>query len=416
MRDVGERAKILIVDDDSRILGILGATLEQEGYKAETANTGKEALEKCQKQLFDVVLVDMKLPDMEGTRLLEIITNSYPAIVRIVITGYPSLENAVQSLNSGADGYLIKPIRPEKLLEQIEEQIERRQKAKLENLLRNSGLSAYEAKIYLSLASDGYSEVRKLSMISGVPRTKAYGALAKLIERGLVFETPGEPRRFDIINPSDAFGTFIQTLKKKISEEASSLAEIEQAISALEAIHEKDQSSKPLNMQKEDVWSIQGCDEIMRRAGEMLSKANTSVCAVTTGTGLVLLYKNFRKTLDDLAEKGVEVQIKVPFGPSSSGLAHELSYVYKIENAPVAIPIFSLLVDEKESLLAQLKTSDLGTEGVMNVGLFSRGEKPCLFFSSLLNSSKQPANSEAASTTDGLSSALCSKQRSAPPK
>lgn len=412
---MGERAKILIVDDDTSILEILSTVLKQEGYKAEVAQTGKKALKKCQTESFDIAIVDIKLPDMEGTKLLEMLNNSNPAMIRIVITGYPSLENAIQSLNTGADGYLIKPIRPERLLEQIEEQIERRQRAKLQNLLRNTGLSAYEAKIYLSLALGGGFEVRKVSMTSGVPRTKVYGALAKLIERGLVFESPREPRRFGITTPSEAFGTLIQTLKKELSEKASSLAELEKAISALEAIHKKEQSSEPLSIQKEDVWSIQGCDEIMRRASEMLSKAKTSVCAVTTEMGLVLFYKNLRKALDDLAEKGVRIQIKATLGPTNASLARELSYVYEVENVPVATPILSLCVDKNELLLAQLKTDNSGTESVKDVGLFSRSRNLCLFFSSLLRVSKQPDHGVGVLASNSVSiSPRSYRQKSAP--
>ena len=379
-----ERVKILVVDDDAGIREVLGSTLEQEGYKAEVAQTGKEAVEKCQTESFDLALIDVKLPDMEGTKLLSMLNKFNPAMVKIMITGYPSLENAVRSINSGANGYLVKPFKSEGLLEQIEEQLERQQRTKWENVLRNTGLSAYEAKIYLSLAVGGCSEARKLSMASGVPRTKSYAALKKLTEKGLVFEIPGEPRRFAITTPSSAFSTSVQSLKRELSEEATSLAELECAISMLESIHEKKQSSKPMNMRKEEVWSVQGRDEITRRTSEMLSKAKTSVYAITTERGLVLFYKNFRKLLDDLAEKGVEVRIKVPIGSSNTSFTHELGYVYRMENVQVAVPIFFLCVDDNDLLLAQSRTDDFKTGGDKDIALFCQSRTLCFFFSSLL--------------------------------
>ncbi len=385
-----ERVKILVVDDDAGIRENLRAMLKQEGYKADVAQTGEEAIEKCQTESFDVALIDIKLPDMEGTRLLYMLNKFNPAMVRIMITGYPSPENAVQSMNSGADGYLVKPFKPEGLLEQIEEHLERRQRTRWENVLRNTGLSAYEAKIYLSLTVGGCSEARRLSMTSGVPRTKAYAALRKLTERGLVFEIPGEPRRFAIKTPSSAFGTFVHSLREELSQETTSLAELEDAISVLESIHEKNQSSTPVNLRREEVWSIKGRDEIMQRTGEMLSKAKTSVYAITTERGLVLFYKSFRKVLDDLAEKGVEIRIRVPIGPFNTSLVRELRYAYKVENVEVAVPIFFVCVDENELLLARLRTDDFKTDSDKDIALFAQSRTLGIFFISLLQFDKRP--------------------------
>lgn len=394
-KEVGEKdmdacVKILVVDDDAGVRQILASLLEQADYRAEVAQTAKEAIEKCQTKSFDVALIDIKLPDMEGTKLLGMLNKFNPAMVKIMITGYPSLENAVQSLNLGADGYVMKPFESEGLLKQIEEQLERHQRAKWENVLRNTGLSAYEAKIYLSLAVEGCSEARRLSMTSGVPRTKAYAALRKLTERGLVFEIPGEPKRFSVTAPSTAFGTLVQSLKKELSEEATSLAELESAISTLESINEKKQSSKPVNTRKEEVWSIQGRNEIKQRTSEMLSRANAHVCAITTERGLILFYKDFSKMLDDLAEKGVEIRINVAIGSSSKSFVRELRYAYKMVNTPVTVPVFFLCVDENELLLARLETDDFKTDSDNDVALFSQSETLCSFFSSLLHFDKCP--------------------------
>jgi sugar-specific transcriptional regulator TrmB/CheY-like chemotaxis protein len=383
-----ESVKILVVDDDAGVRETLGAVLKQAGYEAEGVQTGREAIEKCRTESFDVALIDVKLPDMEGTNLLRIITKFNPEIVKIIVTGYPSLENAVRSLNWGADGYVMKPFNSEALLKKIEEQLERHQRAKWENALRNTGLSAYEAKVYVSLTTEDCSEVRRLSMASGVPRTKTYAALKKLAERGLVSEIPGEPRRFAATAPSDAFSTFVQSLKKELSEEATSLAELQCAISALESIHGKKQSSKPVNTRKEEVWSLQGRDEIKHRASEMLSRAKTSVHALTPESGLIRFYRDFSKMLDNLAEKGVEIRISATIGSSIKSFVRELRYAYKVENTPVTVPIFFLCVDENELLLARLRTDDFRTDSNRDVALYSRSEALCSFFSSLLRSDK----------------------------
>jgi DNA-binding NtrC family response regulator len=76
-----------------------------------------------------MALLDIKLPDMEGTKLLTLLHETTPKMIKIMITGYPSLENAVEALNQGADSYIIKPVRPEKLLALIEEKLEEQKKA-----------------------------------------------------------------------------------------------------------------------------------------------------------------------------------------------------------------------------------------------------------------------------------------------
>ena len=124
-----EKKSILIVDDDRTFLQTLKAILESRGYISDTAETGGEAIEKSKAKLFDLALLDIKLPDMEGTKLLTMMHENLPKTVKIMITGYPSLENAVEALNHEADAYVMKPFEPEKLLALIEEKLEEQSRA-----------------------------------------------------------------------------------------------------------------------------------------------------------------------------------------------------------------------------------------------------------------------------------------------
>jgi len=118
-----DEPKILIVEDDANIRKTLQTILQQKGYKIDTAKTGQEAIKKSKTKFFNLTLLDIKLPDMEGTRLLTLMHKTVPKMIKIMITGYPSLKNAVESLNLGADAYIIKPVKPEKLLALIEEKL-----------------------------------------------------------------------------------------------------------------------------------------------------------------------------------------------------------------------------------------------------------------------------------------------------
>jgi len=125
-----EKFSILIVDDDESILATLSAILEKEGYAIDTAKNGREAIEKSKSRFFDLALLDIRLPDMEGTKLLTKMHDSLPKMVKIMLTGYPSLQNAIEALNLGADAYIIKPVDPEKLIKIIKEKLEKQREAK----------------------------------------------------------------------------------------------------------------------------------------------------------------------------------------------------------------------------------------------------------------------------------------------
>jgi DNA-binding NtrC family response regulator len=118
-----KKASILIVDDSEDILETLRAILDEKGYDVDTAESGGEAIEKSRKNFYNLALLDIRLPDMEGTQLLTGMKETRPKMVKIMITGYASLENAAEALNLGADAYIMKPVNPENLLKVIDEKL-----------------------------------------------------------------------------------------------------------------------------------------------------------------------------------------------------------------------------------------------------------------------------------------------------
>jgi DNA-binding response OmpR family regulator len=117
------KKSILVIDDDKSILRTFTRILQKADYRVEVAETGKEAIEKAEKTKYDLALVDVRLPDMDGTDLLIRLQELIPGTVKIVITGFPSLETGVKALDAGADAYLVKPVKPEDLLMLIEEKL-----------------------------------------------------------------------------------------------------------------------------------------------------------------------------------------------------------------------------------------------------------------------------------------------------
>ena len=123
------KASILIVEDEANIRELLSDILQQNGYSVYTAGNGQEAIQKSKAEFFNLALLDIKLPDMEGTKLLMNLHESVPKMVKIMITGYPTMENAVESLNLGADAYVIKTFKPEELLALIKSKLEKQSQA-----------------------------------------------------------------------------------------------------------------------------------------------------------------------------------------------------------------------------------------------------------------------------------------------
>ncbi len=118
---------ILVVDDDKSILRTFTRILQKSGYEIDVAETGKEAMEKSENRHYDLALVDIRLPDMDGTDLLAKLKKQLQHTVKIMITGFPSLETGVKALDEGADAYLVKPVKPQELLVLLEEKLKNRQ-------------------------------------------------------------------------------------------------------------------------------------------------------------------------------------------------------------------------------------------------------------------------------------------------
>jgi two-component system NtrC family response regulator len=127
---LGETTRILIVDDDENIRKVLVAILEEEGYSVDSVGTARKAIDTSKKKFFNLALIDIRLPDMEGTELLGRINETIPRMRKIIITGYPTLQNAIEAVNKRADAYIMKPFDVEKVLETIKDQLKKQAEEK----------------------------------------------------------------------------------------------------------------------------------------------------------------------------------------------------------------------------------------------------------------------------------------------
>ncbi|MCS7098448.1 MAG: response regulator [Candidatus Methanomethyliaceae archaeon] len=119
------KGRILVIDDDLDIREGISEILKAAGYEVDAVGTALEGIEKSKQKIYHIAFIDIVLPDMSGIDLLTKLEERVPKTKKVIITGFATLENAVQALNLGADAYLIKPVMPEKILEIVEKMMKK---------------------------------------------------------------------------------------------------------------------------------------------------------------------------------------------------------------------------------------------------------------------------------------------------
>jgi DNA-binding NtrC family response regulator len=130
---VENKIKLLLVDDEVKFLKSIAKRLELKNVDVTTASNGQEAITSAEKGLFDVAVVDFKMPGMDGAQVLKTLKESHKYLEIIMLTGHATIDSAVECTKMGAFKYLEKPYEFEKLVEIIKEAYEARLKKKFEN-------------------------------------------------------------------------------------------------------------------------------------------------------------------------------------------------------------------------------------------------------------------------------------------
>lgn len=116
---MGEPTRILMVDDEAGIRQTLGALLQRIGYLVTPASCGEEAVVFLDEQTFDLMLVDLKMPGMDGMQVVTAARHLQPDIAIIVLTGHGSLETAIEGMHQGVFDYLLKTTEPAQVIERV---------------------------------------------------------------------------------------------------------------------------------------------------------------------------------------------------------------------------------------------------------------------------------------------------------
>ena len=119
--------RILLVDDDSQIVKVCTEALQVSGFVVESSLNGREAIALLKEKEFDLLIVDLMLPDIDGFEILRIAGEHAPSTARIIITGYGTMERAIESIGVGAQGFVEKPFTPGDLIVAVQDVLERKQ-------------------------------------------------------------------------------------------------------------------------------------------------------------------------------------------------------------------------------------------------------------------------------------------------
>jgi DNA-binding NtrC family response regulator len=115
------KGRILVVDDEDIVRTSCSRTLSPEGYEVKLAKNGAEGLRMASENQFDLVLTDLKMPDMDGIEVLRIIKEKWPETEVIIVTGYQTVDTAVKAIKLGAYDYIEKPFTPDALISAVTE-------------------------------------------------------------------------------------------------------------------------------------------------------------------------------------------------------------------------------------------------------------------------------------------------------
>ena len=137
-------SKILIIDDDPNLLETLGEVLREEGYRVGTAITGEEGLSILKRENYDLVLLDIRLPGLDGEVVMREIYNYHPDTEMIIISGYGSLESAITAIRLGVKDYFIKPYQVDDLLKAIYQALTQKETRARKEILINQLASSLE--------------------------------------------------------------------------------------------------------------------------------------------------------------------------------------------------------------------------------------------------------------------------------
>jgi len=221
--------------------------------------------------------------------------------------------------------------------------------------LMKLGLTQYEAKIYLTLVKMGGRTASEISFSGKVPRTKTYGAINSLKEKGLIKVLPGKPEKYITSSPEDV----LTPLAEKLAKDAESCSKLVMDLSMIYESSKYVYQERPY--EKHDVWTVSGRSKVVERVKSSIEASQKYIRFTTTANGLVRAYKVYLDDLEKSASKRVSVMIQASVNKENLMVAKKFAELVKIRHLPPPLLEF-VVIDGKDLLLIESAPDNFDTE------------------------------------------------------
>jgi len=195
-----EIGKVLVVDDEPVVCQSCKRILERAGYKVETVLSGKEAINRAKKEIYDVAIVDLKMPEMDGMEVLQRLREEHPEIIVIMITGYSTVETAVEAMKLGAFDYVPKPFTPDELEIIVRNALERKKLLWENRYLRSELQEKYRFENIIGKSKKMQEIYRIIEKVAPTDSTVIIygesGTGKELVARAIHYNSPRKDRPF----------------------------------------------------------------------------------------------------------------------------------------------------------------------------------------------------------------------------
>lgn len=199
-----ERAQILVVDDEERMRNLLKKVLNKQDFSVETASNGKEALRKIQENPFDIIIADVRMPEMNGMEVLKAVKETRPEISMIIMTAFGSIDSAVEAMKKGAYDYITKPFKMSEISIVVQKALEGKRLREEVASLRKEVSSKYKFDNIIGkskVMQDVFDLIRRVSgSKSTVLIYGKSGTGKELVAKAVHYNSPRKNKRFLSVN------------------------------------------------------------------------------------------------------------------------------------------------------------------------------------------------------------------------
>ena len=209
------KTRILVADDERTIREMVASILQEEGYETEMAANGKEAFELLSQKNFNLLITDLRMPQMDGLELIKNSLKICPQTSVIIITAYASVESAIEALRVGAYDYIIKPFNHDDLVLRVKRLLNHKELAMENQVLKQEIEEKYNFENIIGQSPEMqvvFQLIKKVSVTKGnVLITGKSGTGKELVARAIHFNSPRKNKRFVAINCGAIVGTLMES-------------------------------------------------------------------------------------------------------------------------------------------------------------------------------------------------------------